>query len=167
MNLYEFTGYYRKMKPGFSHDDYNNYPSDRLINNLKKSLIYSDETKNLSLSYERKYNSYLRNFNRQELEYFYPWHDFDKIVQNSDPVDQVYNQIYVKAADHKILIDYFNSKMIPLIKLTNYLHLKHSNRLEIVDKLANIFNIPTPVYDEAEANIIAYHLKLCHSLFRK
>jgi hypothetical protein len=132
ISLSESALKYRKVNPGFEHNAYLKKPVDGLIDRIYGNINNYHE---IEKKYEDNWYSYLNQFSKEEIEYFYPWYI------NTRDVIMPYNQICIKPELQSLFIDYCDKNNCCVVPNANYALLSTDEKYKLI--LASIINLPT------------------------
>ena len=121
--------------------------------------------KNLELEVEKqedlfilKNKIFINNFNQNEIDKYFPWHE--KNIYSTLP----YNPILIQINKQDEFINFFDNKMISILKNPTYVTFKKSNK-KYKDFLNNIIYLPN-LYN-LNKNEINYLSKLIKNITNK
>ena len=134
-DLHLFSSKYRKINPGFSHDDYNKNPSNGTLKSIEMSF---KNYKNIEELYIQKSTHFYKLLNTNTRETMIP------LVNNKYTLTP-YNTIIVKDRDK--IIKYFNKNRIPIIenptyKMFNFVYKDSEKYQKFNDSIVYIPSLP-------------------------
>ena len=143
VDLYNFSSKYRKVNPGFSHDDYNIKPSSGTLISIKQSLQNYNDIENL---YRKKTIKFYSHLNHKKLSEMIPW------IKNKYSLTP-YNTLTVNNRDK--FIKYLNDMKIPVIenptyKIFNFKHNGIDKYKKFCDSIVYIPSLPIMTNKEIE-----------------